>query len=224
MKKFGWSILSVLLLVGATEVVSTSAFADIVTVTYVGTASGSDPLEIFGENAGVSLSNRAYTAIFVFDTSGATSSTGFFSINGGSLGASITINNHTQNFLGTSVGILEIINSDNPFNARFEAAAFAFDDPTHGMQLAVSSILTTGIPFPKSISDPFTYTPQNGDIVGGAFLFGSERLDLTASSVSLSVSAVPEPSTWAMMILGFAGVGFMAHRRSRKDQGLALAA
>jgi hypothetical protein len=26
-------------------------------------------------------------------------------------------------------------------------------------------------------------------------------------------SAVPEPSTWAMMILGFAGVGYMAYRR-----------
>lgn len=29
----------------------------------------------------------------------------------------------------------------------------------------------------------------------------------------VSVSAVPEPSTWAMMILGFAGVGFAAFRR-----------
>jgi hypothetical protein len=28
-----------------------------------------------------------------------------------------------------------------------------------------------------------------------------------------SVGAVPEPSTWAMMILGFFGVGFMAYRR-----------
>ena len=28
-----------------------------------------------------------------------------------------------------------------------------------------------------------------------------------------AVSAVPEPSTWAMMILGFAGIGFMAYRR-----------
>jgi hypothetical protein len=28
-----------------------------------------------------------------------------------------------------------------------------------------------------------------------------------------TVSAVPEPSTWAMMILGFAGVGFTAYRR-----------
>jgi hypothetical protein len=30
------------------------------------------------------------------------------------------------------------------------------------------------------------------------------------------VSAVPEPATWAMMILGFAGVGFMAYRRKSK--------
>jgi hypothetical protein len=30
------------------------------------------------------------------------------------------------------------------------------------------------------------------------------------------VSAVPEPSTWAMMLLGFAGVGFMAYRRKSK--------
>jgi predicted membrane-bound dolichyl-phosphate-mannose-protein mannosyltransferase len=31
-----------------------------------------------------------------------------------------------------------------------------------------------------------------------------------------TVSAVPEPSTWAMMILGFAGLGFMAYRRKSK--------
>jgi hypothetical protein len=30
---------------------------------------------------------------------------------------------------------------------------------------------------------------------------------------TLQTSAVPEPSTWAMMILGFVGVGFMAYRR-----------
>jgi hypothetical protein len=33
---------------------------------------------------------------------------------------------------------------------------------------------------------------------------------------SEGVSAVPEPSTWAMMILGFGGVGFMAYRRKSK--------
>ncbi len=30
-------------------------------------------------------------------------------------------------------------------------------------------------------------------------------------------TAVPEPSTWAMMILGFVGVGFMAYRRKSKS-------
>jgi PEP-CTERM motif len=29
----------------------------------------------------------------------------------------------------------------------------------------------------------------------------------------MEVDAVPEPSTWAMMVLGFLGVGFMAYRR-----------
>jgi hypothetical protein len=36
-----------------------------------------------------------------------------------------------------------------------------------------------------------------------------------------SVSAVPEPSTWAMMILGFAGISFMAYRRKSKPALLA---
>jgi hypothetical protein len=31
-----------------------------------------------------------------------------------------------------------------------------------------------------------------------------------------TVTGVPEPSTWAMMIFGFAGVGFMAYRRKSK--------
>jgi PEP-CTERM motif len=33
--------------------------------------------------------------------------------------------------------------------------------------------------------------------------------------VTTTASAAPEPSTWAMMILGFLGVGFTAHRRKR---------
>jgi hypothetical protein len=39
--------------------------------------------------------------------------------------------------------------------------------------------------------------------------------------ISLDVTfspAVPEPATWAMMILGFAGVGFMAYRRKAKPE------
>jgi PEP-CTERM motif len=31
-----------------------------------------------------------------------------------------------------------------------------------------------------------------------------------------SITAVPEPSSWALLILGFAGVGFMTYRRKSK--------
>ena len=36
-------------------------------------------------------------------------------------------------------------------------------------------------------------------------------------------SAVPEPSTWAMMILGFFGIGFMAYRRRNQSASLSAA-
>jgi hypothetical protein len=38
----------------------------------------------------------------------------------------------------------------------------------------------------------------------------------------LLLAAVPEPSTWAMMILGFAGIGFMAYRRRNLYSGLGV--
>jgi hypothetical protein len=41
---------------------------------------------------------------------------------------------------------------------------------------------------------------------------GTARL----SSFTNQISEVPEPSTWAMMALGFAGLGFAALRRSRR--------
>ena len=39
-------------------------------------------------------------------------------------------------------------------------------------------------------------------------------------AATAAVSAVPEPSTWAMLILGFAGVGFMEYRRRHRMAGL----
>jgi hypothetical protein len=39
--------------------------------------------------------------------------------------------------------------------------------------------------------------------------------------VPVFTTAVPEPSTWAMMLLGFAGIGFMAYRRKSKPALLA---
>jgi PEP-CTERM motif len=40
---------------------------------------------------------------------------------------------------------------------------------------------------------------------------------ITGPEFVLAAPAVPEPSTWAMMILGFMGVGFMAYRRKNSS-------
>jgi PEP-CTERM motif len=42
-----------------------------------------------------------------------------------------------------------------------------------------------------------------------SFILESGNLEIGV----VGVAAVPEPSTWAMMIVGFAGIGFMAYRR-----------
>jgi len=48
-----------------------------------------------------------------------------------------------------------------------------------------------------------------------AFSFSEPQSFWRLDNVTVSVAAVPEPSTWAMMILGFAGIGFMAYRRNK---------
>jgi hypothetical protein len=68
----------------------------------------------------------------------------------------------------------------------------------------------------------FTLQGTNGQIiesvtiaaVGG--LFQDVRQERLGGIQSIT-SSVPEPSTWAMLVLGFAGIGFMAFRR--KNQG-----
>jgi len=46
---------------------------------------------------------------------------------------------------------------------------------------------------------------------------GIPAADFVVDNVSLT-AAVPEPATWAMMVLGFAGIGLLGYRRSQKAQ------
>jgi hypothetical protein len=91
-----------------------------------------------------------------------------------------------------------------------------------------------------SVSGLAVLNPANGQQGAGGsvytnFTFGAgesakfikfESLDGTPATVraafefdNIAITAVPEPSTWAMMILGFLGVGFVAYRRK---SGMAL--
>ena len=84
------------------------------------------------------------------------------------------------------------------------------------------SIIAPNLGFTQfSSPDLFTGLPSAPVFLTGSFtlinpFFGNGNL-----TISPVVAAVPEPSTWAMMLLGFAGVGFMAYRR-RSSAKLAI--
>ncbi len=52
---------------------------------------------------------------------------------------------------------------------------------------------------------------------GSTFSF---RREITTTSPGGDMGAVPEPATWAMMLLGFATLGFAGYRAKRKGRGL----
>jgi PEP-CTERM motif len=56
------------------------------------------------------------------------------------------------------------------------------------------------------IQDSDTINSFDKDVIDG----------LGLDAISAITTPVPEPSTWAMLILGFAGIGFMAYRRKSK--------
>ena len=59
--------------------------------------------------------------------------------------------------------------------------------------------------------------------VGGQDLFSLE-LDIAGTQGGgITVGGVPEPSTWAMMLIGFAGLGFVSYRKSKRRTVLAHA-
>jgi hypothetical protein len=88
---------------------------------------------------------------------------------------------------------------------------------THPLHFSASSSGALGINSPNGhgsfSADQIAFVADlsytNGDVT---------KTGLVASSIS----SVPEPSTWAMMILGFFGVGFMAYRR-KSQMSLRLA-
>jgi PEP-CTERM motif len=54
-------------------------------------------------------------------------------------------------------------------------------------------------------------------------LFGGAIEQHAGSWTTASVGAIPEPSTWAMMLIGFAGTGLLCWRRKRKAAAPAAA-
>ena len=140
----------------------------------------------------------------------------------------------TTGTLATYLGLTASPN--NPIGAYLPSSQSILSDPLlSGFFVFQADVGTQTLPGPSGTPPLFDIDKfaQGGYIVG--FLNTGTGDIATANSGALFettsgntinplIPGVPEPSTWAMMILGFAGVGFMAYRRSRKDNNLALAA
>lgn len=108
-----------------------------------------------------------------------------------------------------------------------------FLDPFTTFDFKFTNEAITGVTVdPLSAADflPNTTSPNTGLTLVGPNEFtvdaaGDNPVYLSKLIIDVSFAstpAVPEPSTWAMMLLGFASLGFMAYRRKSKPALLAV--
>jgi hypothetical protein len=78
---------------------------------------------------------------------------------------------------------------------------------TYEVYMLAQGEASKGGPFLVTVDPTFTIDPSQAN---------NFSIDFSAGIGNSLQCAVPEPSTWAMTILGFAGLGFMAYRRKSK--------
>jgi PEP-CTERM motif len=156
-----------------------------------------------------------------------------------SLGAILTIDGVSVGFGGGAHGQIygaDYGSSTKSFaDARDYGSAYNF----YTYNFVTNQMTDPSRTIPVSITEPFTYKANNSNggsgqgnfqIVsyqnGYGYLINTYAY-LVPTTVSMSLAdvaaGVPEPSTWAMMLIGFAGLGFMTYRRTKKNAALAAA-
>jgi hypothetical protein len=97
------------------------------------------------------------------------------------------------------------VSGPGPFTAlNFDAS---------GVLTAIGAFFSTGTGSATGAASN-TLTIGNSDLVGAGLFFELNPLGVRNTVNGIVIAqAVPEPSTWAMIILGFAGLGFMASRK-----------
>jgi hypothetical protein len=103
---------------------------------------------------------------------------------------------HTNGLAGPSLSGVFTMQTWNQFN-------LSYDPATHTVQGAINGVLT----------GPLDFTAAG---ITGAGFEGTGVVDnfiVQTGALQAVVSTVPEPSSWALMILGFGGLGALARRR-----------
>lgn len=173
------------------------------------TLSGSSLLPSFSPSALTTNNVAAYTT---FSAAGLTSAQ---MVQGAIAGEPVTLGPGTYEILLGSGGTL-----GNAIGATGAATVvvgnYSEIDPSTGLSTGSNSFTNDGISEGLLANGFNNIASTNGTTwVNNAAPPGNIPLELEGT-----VAAVPEPSTWAMMILGFLGVGFIAYRRNQNDSAL----
>jgi hypothetical protein len=119
----------------------------------------------------------------------------------------------TGNFLGIDVGEylhpVEIVTSADPSTSLFSGTIGSYgakDSFNFDVTLAANETLS------------FLVESGNPSGPGACDAFGAQGFCNLSTGLQAQITAVPEASTWAMMVMGFFGVGFLAYRRNNKTE------
>jgi len=215
----------------------TPASATLIDVIYKGTVtagSSPDQIGLFGP-ADADLTGDAFVATFVMDTSKGTNySTATENyITGGTtygttspmISATLEINGMSHTIDGSVNGTVQtFLGYPGISNQAYHGATATNNDPLW-LDVANAHGASVGnIPF--TIDVPLDFVFDSSDVGNGEALFHSgglsTSLDLGPTELIYQYpptdgggGAVPEPSTWALMLLGFVGLSAFGYRRTR---------
>jgi PEP-CTERM motif len=141
----------------------------------------------------------------------------------GTIGTSNVTDWTYANVYGASFGgVLESGCGVSSSNCWYDGAVQAYD--------AIAQVVSTNVgdlyqlsfnPNGGGFSSPDVYQQlsTNGDVTGT----GGNGIDVLAYAQAglPPPGGIPEPSTWAMMLLGFAGLGFAGYRKAKESRIIA---
>jgi hypothetical protein len=187
---------------GVTGVSEANALETFTYYVLVSGPAGFAPVDFISNGTVYSNNNTAY---------GTSSSTASLTVDGGYYSASAqSINGVTTLSSQTGAGASGTIaagSGANSFVMNGSVQGYGGNEFAVVMSVLVSTQQTgplTGLA--STYFDPFFF-------IDPTFAAANPEYSLSFSSGIGNVNAVPEPSAWAMMILGFAGIGFVAYRR-----------
>jgi hypothetical protein len=207
-------------------------------------------VDYFGlfSNPGANLVGDPFSVTYTTDES-TPGATPFFALNDYSYILSATtaiLSINGNSFVLNAPVSFRISFADSPQYGGWGSYDFATNTDSN-YQYGVKSELISGTdPFAPSYlyNVPFSHVAQSDDssvdslfyVYGNTAGYYLEDLPLSITDLTVTVQGmviqppppppppptVPEPSTWAMMLLGFAGLGYVGYRTSRKAISVAV--